>query len=255
MLAESVLITGCSRGLGLEMVRQLVTSDSAPRVVLATCRNPDSAKELQGLARDHSCLKIIKFDVVDYESLPGLVAQVQEAVGAGGLNVLINNAAIIDTCSSQVFGVPLEQLEPQMVNNILETNTTAPLMLIKALLPLLRQAGGRAGKPLSVQRAAVVNISAFLASMGAYLSMPDVYGYRASKAAINVLTKSLSVEYDKDGILFVAVHPGWVQTDMGTSAAPLTAQESISKVFQVLTGLSEKHNGLMISYTGDILPW
>ncbi|XP_069171244.1 C-signal-like [Procambarus clarkii] len=283
MLEGSVMITGCSRGLGLEMVRQLLTSTDPPRIVVATCRNPNTATELQGLARDHSRLRIIKFDVVDFESLPGLVDQVWEAVGSSGLNLLINNAGITETKQIQMLGGPFERLEPQMFSTILETNTTAPLMIIKALLPLLRQAAGGveehfsvrraaaggaeehlgvtraaaggAEEHLSVKRAAVVNISSIQGSMGAFTGQPAPYGYRASKAALNMLTKILSLEFVKDGIMFVAIHPGAVLTDMASPTAVLTPQESISKVFNVLRNLSEKHNGRMISYTGDILPW
>lgn len=249
------MITGCSRGLGLEMVKQLVKSPSAPRVVIATCREPNKAMELQQLARDHSCINIIKFDVVDYQSLPGLVQQVDEAVGASGLNLLINNAGVLEKCPTQMFGMPLEQLEPQVFNSVMNTNTTAPLMLTKAMLPLLRQAAARSEGPLSVQRAAVINMSSILSSIGDFVFNPDIYGYRASKAALNMLTMALAKEYGKEGLLFVAVHPGWVKTDMGTTAAELTIEESISQVFQLLDDLTEKHNGLLISYTGAVVPW
>ncbi|XP_069936110.1 uncharacterized protein [Cherax quadricarinatus] len=205
MVSESVMVTGCSRGLGLEMVRQLVKSASPPRLVIATCRNPEKATELRDLAQDHNCLKILKFDVVDYKSLPRLVEEVQGLLGASGLNLLINNAAIMDTCPTQMFGVPLEQLEQQLFSRVMETNTTAPLML--------------------------------------------------TKAALNMLTKALAMEYGKEGILFVAIHPGWVRTDMGTSAAPLNVEESISDVLKTLSNLTEDHSGLLISNTGDIIPW
>lgn len=249
------MVTGCSRGLGLEMVRQLVKSASPPRLVIATCRNPEKATELRDLAQDHNCLKILKFDVVDYKSLPRLVEEVQGLLGASGLNLLINNAAIMDTCPTQMFGVPLEQLEQQLFSRVMETNTTAPLMLTKAMLPLLRQAAKGCEGCLSVQRAAVINVSTNASSMGRFTFNPDIYGYRASKAALNMLTKALAMEYGKEGILFVAIHPGWVRTDMGTSAAPLNVEESISDVLKTLSNLTEDQSGLLISNTGDIIPW
>ncbi|XP_069976640.1 uncharacterized protein [Penaeus vannamei] len=85
MLAQSVLVTGCSRGIGLEFVRQLVSCDKPPAVVIGTCRNPDKAEELQQLAKKYSNLKIIKFDVVDYASLPRVVEEVGRAVGRDSL--------------------------------------------------------------------------------------------------------------------------------------------------------------------------
>ncbi|XP_042236487.1 C-factor-like [Homarus americanus] len=254
MLAGSVLITGCNRGLGLEMIRQLVTSSTPPRVVIGTCRKPDEALELQALAKDCSNLRIVKFDVVDYKSLPGLVEEVGAAVGPQGLNLLINNAGIMDKCSSQMFGIPLEHLEPHTFSNVMETNTTAPLMLVKEMLPLLRKAA-TVGGAIGVRRAAVVNISSIMGSMGLFTGKPDAYGYRASKAALNMLTKILAMNFGDEGLMFVAIHPGWVQTDMGTSSGMITTQESISRIFKTLPTLMEKHNGLLVSYDGTVMPW
>ncbi|KAK7020609.1 hypothetical protein SK128_025281 [Halocaridina rubra] len=254
MIAKSILITGCSRGIGLELVRQLVGSTNPPNVLLATCRNPEKATELQDLAKKHSILKIVQYDVTDYSSLPRLVEEVRSAVGAQGLTLLINNAGILEKCSSQMFGIPLEHLEIHVFKELLETNTTAPLFLIKALLPLLKEAAA-AGGPVGVSRSCVINMSSILASMGAFTGNPDIYGYRASKAAINMITKALAEDFGKDGILFIAMHPGWVQTDMGTSAGMISAEESVRSMLQVLATMEESHNGLLVSYTGDVLPW
>ncbi|KAG0719353.1 Short chain dehydrogenase citE [Chionoecetes opilio] len=160
-------------------------------------------------------------DVVDYQSLPRVVDEVKAAVGDTGLNLLVNNAGILEKSATQESNVPLENLEPQIFRSVLETNTIAPLMLIKALLPLLRTAAA-AGGPAGPSRAMVVNISSILGSMGTYKERPGIYAYRASKAAINMVTKTLAESSEVEGMLSVAVHPGWVSTDMGTAAAPLT---------------------------------
>ncbi|XP_068228597.1 C-signal-like [Palaemon carinicauda] len=254
MLARSILITGCSRGIGLEMVRQLVNSTNPPNILIATCRNPEKATELQDLAKKFPMLKVIQFDVTDYSSLSRIVDDVRAAVGDKGLNLLINNAGVLEKCPGQVFGVPLQDLEVNVFKDVLEANTTAPLFLIKALLPLLREAANVGGQ-MSVSRAAVVNMSSILASIGGFTGNPDIYGYRASKAALNMITKALAMDFGKEGIFFVALHPGWVQTDMGTSAGMISAEESVGSMFQVLPTLTERHNGLLVSYTGDILPW
>lgn len=255
MLAQSVLVTGCSRGIGLEFVRQLVSCDKPPAVVIGTCRNPDKAEELQQLAKKYSNLKIIKFDVVDYASLPRVVEEVGRAVGDGGLNLLINNAGVMDKCPSQMFGVPLQQLEAKLFSEVLETNTTAPLMLIKELLPLLRKAAASSTGPMGVSRAAVINMSTILASMGSFVGNADIYGYRASKTALNMLTKALSVDLGHEGLLFVALHPGWVQTDMGTSAGMMTTEQSVRDMLQLMATLTEKSNGGFLAHDGSELPW
>uniref|UniRef100_A0A0P4WCZ2 Ketoreductase (KR) domain-containing protein n=1 Tax=Scylla olivacea TaxID=85551 RepID=A0A0P4WCZ2_SCYOL len=182
-LSRTVMVTGSSRGLGLEIVRQLAVADNPPKVIIATCRNPDKATELQALARDHQQIKVIKFDVVDYKSLPSVVEEVKAAVGSLGLNLLVNNAGIMEKCSTQMFGVPLQDLEPQMFRNVLETNTIAPLMLIKALLPQLRVAAAATSGPAGASRAMVVNISSIMASMGTSLDRHGIYAYRSSKVS------------------------------------------------------------------------
>ncbi|KAK8401689.1 hypothetical protein O3P69_001071 [Scylla paramamosain] len=254
-LSRTVMVTGSSRGLGLEIVRQLAVADNPPKVIIATCRNPDKATELQALARDHQQIKVIKFDVVDYKSLPSVVEEVKAAVGSLGLNLLVNNAGIMEKCSTQMFGVPLQDLEPQMFRNVLETNTIAPLMLIKALLPQLRVAAAATSGPAGAPRAMVVNISSIMASMGTFLDRHGIYAYRSSKTALNMVTKILAEDPEMKGLLFVAIHPGWVRTDMGTTVAPLRAEDSVSQMLRVVANINEKQNGVLLNYDGSVLPW
>lgn len=252
-LTRSVLVTGCSRGLGLEMIRQLTAAENPPQVIIATCRNPDKAAELQALAQAHQQVKIMKLDVQDYGSLSHLASEVKEAVGDAGLNLLVNNAGILDSCPTQSHGAMLDNLEPQMFRNVFETNTLAPLMLIKALLPQLRVAAA-AGGAMGVSRAAVINVSSDLASMGMFVEKQDAYAYRASKAAVNMVTRTLASDpAAAAGVLCVSVHPGWVRTDMGGGEAPLSKQESVSQMLRAFSTLKEKHNGLFISYDGTVL--
>lgn len=236
------------------MVRQLAVAQNSPEVILATCRNPDKATELQALAREHQQIKVIKFDVVDYEALPRVVNEVKAAVGDVGLNLLVNNAAIMEKCDKREMGIPLERLEPQTLRDVFETNTIAPLMLIKALLPQLKVAAA-AGGPMGTSRAAVVNISTILASMGSFMAKPDVYCYRSSKAALNMVTKTLAEYQEVEGLLCVAIHPGWVRTDMGTSAGMLSPEESVSQMFRVFGNLTQKQHGQFLSFDGSVLPW
>ncbi|MPC84971.1 hypothetical protein E2C01_079726 [Portunus trituberculatus] len=104
--------------------------------------------------------------------------EVKAAVGSLGLNLLVNNAGIMEKCSTQTFGVPLGNVEPEMFRNVLETNTIAPLMLIKALLPQLKVAAAT-----GESRAIVVNISSIMASMGTSLNRHGIYAYRSSKVS------------------------------------------------------------------------
>lgn len=82
-----------------------------------------------------------------------------------------------------------------------------------------------------------------------------LYAYRMSKVALNMATKSMSVDLKADHILCVAMHPGWVKTDMGGSNAPLDVETSCKEMVQTIFGLNESHNGTLIQYDGKHLPW
>ncbi|GAA6088811.1 C-factor, partial [Tachysurus ichikawai] len=128
-----------------------------------------------------------------------------------------------------------------------------------AFLPLLRAAASVCGGGvMSVNRAAVINISSLLGSVqlncGEVADL-KVYAYRVSKAGLNMVTRCLAMDLQADGILCTMLHPGWVQTDMGGKQAPLTPAESISSLLAVINALSEKDHGQFLDYEGKNLPW
>ena len=137
-----------------------------------------------------------------------------------------------------------------MLKNI-EINAIAPLELTRQLLPLLKSAASQKRKTV------VANISSMAGSIGDNTSggvwIP--YPYRASKAVMNMNSKSQSVDLKSDEIIVLAVHPGWVQTDMGGEKAALTPHASVSGIFDVLAKTNLEQSGAFINYKGDILPW
>ncbi|XP_030326605.1 C-factor-like isoform X2 [Strigops habroptila] len=147
------------------------------------------------------------------------------------------------------------------MTRVYTTNTTGPLLMGQEFLPLLKKAAqGSPGSALSCSRAAIINMSSIAGSI------TDVFGweygqvvsYRCSKAALNMLTKCQSLRYKEDGILCIALHPGWVQTDMGRLGAhkpPLTVDESVQGMLKVLSSLSEKDTGTFLSWEGKVIPW
>ncbi|XP_032626221.1 C-signal-like [Chelonoidis abingdonii] len=138
------------------------------------------------------------------------------------------------------------------------TNVTGPLLVSQAFLPLLKKAAqGSNQKGLSCSKAAIVNMSSEGGSIQNVFiwHLGQAIAYRCSKAALNMLTKCQSLGYGGDGILSIAVHPGWVQTDMGSFTAPLTVDASVRGILNVLPTLSEKDNGAFMSWEGKVLPW
>lgn len=244
-----MLVTGSSRGLGLEMVRQLAQHITPPDVIIATCRNPEAAQELQQLSKSHREINLLKLDVVDEGSYTALVKWVREIVGNHGLNLLINNAGIAPK-STRITQVKWQQ----MVDTFL-VNSVAPVMLSKALLPILKIAATQAeGSGLSVKRAAIINISSVLGSIEKN-DKGGIYPYRASKAALNAITKSLSTDLRNSNILVSSICPGWAQTDMGGKNASLTPEQSISNVLHLLNTMNDTHHGQFYQHDGVKLPW
>ncbi|KAJ8343246.1 hypothetical protein SKAU_G00305750 [Synaphobranchus kaupii] len=246
---RSVLITGASRGLGLQMVKDLVKSSERPEKVIATARMPADAKELQDLARNHSCVHIVTLDVNSQASIDTAIQEVTSLVGNEGLNCLINNAAI------NIFS-DLETVSGSEMMKTFESNAVSPLMVTKAFLPLLRAAAA-GGNGMGIHRAAVVNISSILGSIQLNWGPGSTfksYGYRTSKAALNMVMRCMAVDLQSDGILCMALHPGWVRTDMGGPMGDLSVEESIAAVLSVIAGLSEKDHGQFRDYKGETLP-
>ncbi|XP_067292285.1 C-signal [Pseudorasbora parva] len=247
---HSMLITGASRGLGLQMVKQLLATPERPQKIIATARNPAAAKELQELAKSNPGVHVVSLDVTSDSSVDAAAQAVESIVGADGLNCLINNAAI---------NIPTElnTVSRDAMMKTYESNTVAPLFVTKAFLPLLRRAAAE-GSSMGIHRAAVVNVSSLLGSVqlnwGEGASFKS-YAYRASKSALNMVTRCLATDLEAEGILCVALHPGWVRTDMGGPMAPLSPEESISSVLSVISGLTEKHHGGFVDYNGESLPW
>lgn len=245
---RSVLITGSNRGIGLELVRQFTKRASPPHHIFAACRKPDSAKELKELAASHTNLHIVQLDVTDYSRLPSLVQEVQTVVGDKGLNLLINNAAL-------AIREPDGTVQAESLRSCFEVNTVAPIMIIKAFDPLLKQAASQTiGDVMNWERAAVVNISSIFSSC-TLVENAMVVAYRTSKTALNMATKSLSLVLKESGVLAVLIHPGWVQTDMGGEGAAVTKQDSVAGIMKVMEGLDASKSGCFLSFKNEILPW
>lgn len=107
---------------------------------------------------------------------------------------------------------------------------------------------------MGIQRAAILNMSSLLGSI-ADNDLGGLYAYRASKAALNAATKSLSRDLLSDGILCVALHPGWVRTGLGGPNAPMDVETSVGQLWQTIVNLKDEHNGGFYQYDGKQIPW
>ena len=182
---QTTLITGANRGIGLELARQL--SAQGARVIAAHRR--ESSPELSAL----NITQLPLFDVCDEGAVKDLPARLK-ALGVTRLDVLINNAGLF-------LNESLGELDFEAIRRQFEVNTLGPLRVTESALPFLTE-GSKVAHVTSRMGSITDNTS------GAY------YGYRASKAALNAVAKSLSVDLAPKGVSVVVLHPGFVRTEM-----------------------------------------
>ena len=152
-------------------------------------------------------------------------------------------------------GLGVRGCDADDMQQVYVTNTIGPLMLTQSLLPLLKRVASCASsKPLVWERVAIINMSSRLGSISANNS-GDLYPYHCSKAAVNAMTKPLSVDLLKDGIITIAVDPGWVSTDMGGSNAPSTVDETVQGMVKLLSSLNQDSNGGFLKCDGTMTQW
>ncbi|KFP52324.1 C-factor, partial [Cathartes aura] len=208
--------------------------------------------ELRDLASKHPNLVLVKLDVANPSAVIDAAKIVEGKLNGTGLNLLINNAGIYSPTAS------LETVDAEEMIRVYRTNAVGPMLMAQAFLPLLKKAARESTeKGLSCSKAAIVNISTVLGSIE---KTPEsffkpVISYRCSKAALNMLTKCQALTYGEAGILCVALHPGWVKTDMGSQEADLTVDTSVRGLLSVLPILSEQHSGTLLNWEGKAIPW
>jgi len=224
--APSVLITGANRGLGLEFARQYAADGWQ---VIGTARKPDDAVELKALR-----VRTMPLDVTSQQSVDALA----EALDGHSIDLLINNAGIFPRVST------IADINIDDYSRTLAVNLLGPVRVTRALLPNLQ------GSELKT----VINITSQLGSIGLNTS-GNFYGYRESKAGLNMFSRTLAKELAGDGFTVVTLHPGWVRTDMGGANAPLTPEKSVSMMRSVIDGLTPVANGTYLSYKGEEVPW
>jgi NAD(P)-dependent dehydrogenase (short-subunit alcohol dehydrogenase family) len=222
----TVLITGANRGIGLEYARQFAAQGYS---VIGTVRDPADAQELSAVVD-----RVESLDVADAAS----VAKLAQRLDGVAVDILVNNAGVLDRRD-----LTLESVDFAMMERTLAVNTLGPLRVCQALLPNLRAGGRRI----------IVNMSSEVGSIEQ--SNGRWYAYRASKSALNQVTKCLSVELAPQGFVCVVLHPGWVRTDMGGASATLSPRESVAGLLAVIGNLGPADNGCFYDFKGMPIPW
>ena len=221
----TVLITGANRGLGLEFARQYAEAGWS---VIGTARRPQQADDLNALD-----VEVQQLDVTDKDSIAALAAALEDRP----IDLLINNAGIFPMART------LESIDAYDYAQTLMVNTLGPVLMTQAVLPNLRLG----------EHKRIVSITSQLGSIE--LSNGGFYGYRESKAALNMFSRTLAAELGPDGFICLVVHPGWARTDMGGPNATQSAAEAVTGMRAVIDNLTPEQNGSFIGFDGETVAW
>ena len=232
-MKRCVLITGTNRGIGLALTEKLLANGA---LVHATARNPDDCAPLQALAaRFADQLTLHTLDLADEQAIYALAGKLEPQP----IDWLISNAGVYGPTETR-FG----HIDSNAWLQTLQINTIAPMHLIQAFINHL--AAGQEKK--------IGVLSSKVGSMGDNFSGGG-YIYRSSKAAVNAVIKSASIDLAPTGINVAALHPGWVRTDMGGPNGEISPAESAAGLFETMAQLSEADRGRFIDIDGTTIPW
>ena len=231
-MTESILITGSNRGIGLELVRQYA---EAGWRVYACCRQPDTAKQLNTLARNNPQISIHKLDVSNSEQIQALVSELKNQP----IDVLFNNAGIYGPDNVRFGNTNEEQWL-----KCFRINTIAPMKILEALIDNITISKHKLVATMSSKMGSMADNT----SGGSYL-------YRSSKAAVNAVMKSAAIDLKPRNIKIAILHPGWVLTDMGGPNAEITVEKCVNQLRRNLEQVNMANSGSFFEIDGSIIPW
>ena len=235
-MPETILITGANRGIGLALTKVFL---SQGHKLFAACRQPSQAGELENLQKQYpGHLMPVELAADSDSSAAAAASAVSRQTGS--LDLLFNNAGI----SPAPYDAGLEKVDFQKCREAFEVNALGPLRVARAFLLLLRKS----------KNPRILNITSGLASLSGKAE-GNFYAYGASKAALNMLTRTMAFELKKDGITVVCLDPGWVQTDMGGAGAPLKPEESATAIARTALSLTLPKTSLFLYNDGNELKW
>jgi NAD(P)-dependent dehydrogenase (short-subunit alcohol dehydrogenase family) len=240
----TVFITESNRGIGLGLVKEY--ADHGWKVI-ATCRNPGAAAELQALAGENNNIIIEQLDVTDFARIDALAEQYKDQP----MDVLINNAGILPR---EEWNKPFQEMDFDYARKVFEVNSFAPVKIMQAFVHHVAAS----------EQKKIINVSSQAGSFGNTRHKPTRYIYRSSKAALNMFNFDIAPELGEMGITVVALHPGVVASSREANFEEqqkrfpglITVEESASRIYRTVAGLTLADNGTFISYEeGRKLSW
>jgi NAD(P)-dependent dehydrogenase (short-subunit alcohol dehydrogenase family) len=235
---KRLLITSSSRGIGLELCRQYAMLGGWQ--VLATSRN--QSPDLESLIAEYpTFISWLEFDVSSDQSANRL----KETLNDTYLNLVVCNAGAL-----KGYQDGIEDLDSSDLSTMYDVNVLGVIRTIQATLNSLRKAPSSTGSDCTKIASISSKVGSIADNQGGM-----AYGYRASKAALNMVNKSLSIELAPENICTVVLHPGWVQTEMGGANAPTSTTESANGLIEVIDRLTPEHSGKFFDFRGEAILW
>ena len=229
----TALITGANRGLGFEFASQYLTDGWN---VYAACRDPESASELRRLAdASGRRLQIMALDVTELASIKAAAAELD----GKAIDLLLNNAGVMGARGQTIGNINYEAWA-----KVLDANTMGPMRVSEAFVDHVARS----------DRKLIVTLTSGMGSLADNTSGGSI-AYRSSKAAVNMVMRSLAIDLAPRGITCVVVNPGWVQTDMGGTNATLTPAESVTALRRLIETLGPAQSGKFFNYDGREYAW
>ncbi|GGK28344.1 SDR family oxidoreductase [Aliivibrio fischeri] len=229
---KHIFITGANRGIGLSFVKYYLQQGHK---VSATYRDTSTAQELLQLENDNPELSLYQLELTNYTT----IQDVAKTLCHTPIDILINNAGYYGP-----KGYGFGHCDVEEWKKVFEINAIAPQKIVEALYPSLQLSRDKT----------IVCISSKVGSMTENTSGGG-YIYRSSKAALNSVVKSLSNDLKPEGFTVIAMHPGWVQTEMGGPNALISTEESVKGLTKVIAQLSIENSGQFLNFDGTELPW
>ncbi|MDH3201131.1 MAG: SDR family oxidoreductase [Myxococcales bacterium] len=242
-------VQGASRGIGLELVRQLLETGAASRVI-ASCREPDRATKLQSIAAEHMPrLTTLAVDVSEEATIAEAATRVGQVTDK--LHFILNVAGVLH---GEGFGPEkrLSQVRPEVLKTVFEVNAFGPLIVAKHFSSFLRHD----------DRSIFASLSARVGSISDN-RLGGWYAYRGSKAAQNMFTKTLSIElgHVARNTIVVGLHPGTVDTGLSEpfqGSVPkeklFSTKQSVEHLLAVIDGLTPQDTGKVFAWDGSEIP-
>jgi NAD(P)-dependent dehydrogenase (short-subunit alcohol dehydrogenase family) len=248
---SQALVQGASRGIGLEFVRQLLAQPVVGRV-FAGCRAPDRADELAALAASEPRLQVVPLDVTDEASIAAASATVASATDR--LHLILNCAGLLHGGATSLAPEKrLADVRPEALAASFAVNAFAPLLVARHFERLLAHR----------ERAVFASISARVGSIGDN-RLGGWYAYRGAKAAQNMFTKTLAIEWARTrrNVACVALHPGTTDTGLSrpfqANVAPdklFSPERTVRQLLEVIDRLAPADTGRFYAWDGSEIPW